>query len=168
MLKTRSFSSFSTPKMDRTIKITTSDFKNIRENNSAFVDKTEILSSLVRSDSDNFHFIVRPRRFGKSLMCSTINHLFSGSSHLFNGLWIKDEGKWDFEKEEFPVIHLDMSRCGAKTKENFDGKIFDLLTLQADKHVVELRSTSKTNDSYFLNLIDDVSIINNNINKKLL
>jgi hypothetical protein len=52
-----------------------------------------------------------------------------------------------------------MRRCGAETKVDFDGKLLDLLSLQADKHGVELRSTSKTNDSYFLNLIDDVSII---------
>jgi hypothetical protein len=57
MLKTRSLSSLSslsTPKMDRFIDTTTSEFEKIRNRKNIYVDKTEILSSLVRSDSDNF------------------------------------------------------------------------------------------------------------------
>jgi hypothetical protein len=99
------------------IDTTTIDFEKIRKPGTIYVDKTESLYSLVRSDTDNFYFIDRPRRFGKSFMCSTINRLFWGSSHLFDGLWIKEEGKWNYKKVECPVIHLDMSRCGAETKE---------------------------------------------------
>ena len=58
-----------------------------------------------------YYFFVRPRRFGKSLLCSTLSNLFGGKSKevLYKDLWIGKSGVWDFEKEEHPVIHLDMS-----------------------------------------------------------
>jgi hypothetical protein len=72
-----------------------------------YVDKTKFLEQLCNPKYDKYYFIARPRRFGKSLLCSTIKHLFSGDEELFNGLYIKY--KWDFEGEKCPVIHLDMS-----------------------------------------------------------
>ena len=62
------------------------------------------------------YFLVRPRRFGKSLLCSTLANLFGGKSKevLFKDLWIGRSGVWDFEKEEHPVIHLDMSNAAGE------------------------------------------------------
>ena len=63
-------------------------------------------------EGDEYYFLVRPRRFGKSLLRSTLSNLFGGKSKegLYKDLWIGKSGVWDFEKEEHPVIHLDMSK----------------------------------------------------------
>ncbi|HJT73982.1 MAG TPA: AAA family ATPase, partial [Chitinophaga sp.] len=58
-------------------------------------------------DSGNYYFLSRPRRFGKSLLLSTIKEIFSGNKDLFEGLWIQD--KWNWEQKH-PVIHLRLSK----------------------------------------------------------
>lgn len=76
-------------------------FKGIREEGSVYIDKTQHIYSLIQSGK--YYFLSRPRRFGKSLLISTIKELFLGSKEIFQGLWIAD--KWDWEKK-VPVIHL--------------------------------------------------------------
>jgi Predicted AAA-ATPase len=77
------------------------DFRILREENSVYIDKTEFIYNLTQEA--NYYFLSRPRRFGKSLLLSTIKELFQGSKELFEGLWIED--KWDWGKQN-PVIHL--------------------------------------------------------------
>ncbi|MDR2591957.1 MAG: ATP-binding protein [Chitinispirillales bacterium] len=81
-------------------------FETIRQRNAVYVDKTDILYELV-SGSRIQYFLSRPRRFGKSLTCWTLDALFSGKRDLFEGLAIS---KTDWEWESYPVIHLDMSK----------------------------------------------------------
>ena len=54
-----------------------------------------------------YYFLSRPRRFGKSLLISTLQELFSGNKKLFKDLWICKES--DYEWKEHPVIKLDFS-----------------------------------------------------------
>ncbi len=77
---------------------TFSDFKHF---NLVYVDKTEQIHRLATTGFA--YFLSRPRRFGKSLLCSTMKELFLGSKDLFEGLWIED--KWDWTQTN-PVIHL--------------------------------------------------------------
>lgn len=81
------------------------DFPIIRERGSVYVDKTEYVYDMTHSSSQ-YMFLSRPRRFGKSLLVSTLRAYFEGRRDLFKGLAIE----W-LEKEwiEYPVIHLDMS-----------------------------------------------------------
>ena len=79
------------------------DFKKIRENDYIYVDKTEFIYVLVNSGA--YYFLSRPRRFGKSLLVSTMYYLFRGEKDLFKGLYVYD--KWNFE--EYSVIRLDLS-----------------------------------------------------------
>ena len=79
------------------------DFRKIRENDYLYVDKTELLYQLTLN---NYYFLSRPRRFGKSLLLSTLKELFSGSQELFKGLWIEDKWNW---ATSHPVIHLKTS-----------------------------------------------------------
>ena len=80
------------------------DFAKIRNENRVYVDKTEILYQLVTSRS--YYFLSRPRRFGKSLMLSTLRYYFEGRRELFQGLAIDQlEQQWTAH----PVIYLDMS-----------------------------------------------------------
>jgi Predicted AAA-ATPase/PD-(D/E)XK nuclease superfamily len=73
----------------------------MRERNCIYVDKTELVHQLVTSGA--YYFFARPRRFGKSLLISTLKELFLGNKAVFEGLWI--ENKWDWTKKN-PVLHF--------------------------------------------------------------
>jgi hypothetical protein len=77
------------------------DFSGLREKNCVYVDKTQHIHRLCTQGSQ--YFLSRPRRFGKSLLLSTLEELFKGRKDLFEGLWIAD--KWDWTQKN-PVIHL--------------------------------------------------------------
>ncbi len=80
-------------------------FSNIREGDYLYIDKTEYVYRMATSDA-KYIFLSRPRRFGKSLLTSTIHSYFSGRKDLFKGLAIEQlEKEWT----EYPVLHFDMS-----------------------------------------------------------
>jgi hypothetical protein len=76
-------------------------FRKLRETNCIYVDKTQQIYNL--AIDENMYFLSRPRRFGKSLLISTLHELFEGSQDLFEGTWIAD--KWDWTKKS-PVIKI--------------------------------------------------------------
>ena len=82
------------------------DFETLRCENMLYVDKTERLLELVTKGRR--YFLSRPRRFGKSLMLSTLEAMFSGQAELFKGLsaedWVSNQAK-----NPFPVVRFDMS-----------------------------------------------------------
>ncbi len=85
------------------------DFRELRDNNYLYVDKTQEVYNLVTTGK--YYFLSRPRRFGKSLLLSTMKYLFQGERTLFNGLWIED--KWNWETQN-PVLHISFSSLGYK------------------------------------------------------
>jgi hypothetical protein len=90
-------------------------FANIREDDSVYVDKTEYLVNLI--DSGKIYFLARPRRFGKSLTCSTFESLFQGKKEYFKGLYAEEFlNRPNFKPS--PVIRLDMSIVA--TTDGFD------------------------------------------------
>ena len=83
--------------------VTQSSFEKIILNQLLYVDKTrQILTLLKQGD---FLFLSRPRRFGKSMLVSTLKALFEGKKHLFKGLYIEDKWEW----QAYPVIRIDFS-----------------------------------------------------------
>ncbi|MBQ8867518.1 MAG: ATP-binding protein [Bacteroidaceae bacterium] len=79
-------------------------FDKIREDGFVYVDKTALIYDLVKNG--NIYFLSRPRRFGKSLLVSTLECYFKGRKELFEGLAIdKLEQEW----KEYPVFHLDFN-----------------------------------------------------------
>jgi len=82
-----------------------STLANILQQNYLYVDKTEYVHRLVSTNSR--YFLSRPRRFGKSLLVDTLKQVFLGNKELFSGLWIGQEGRYDWKS--YPVIHLDFS-----------------------------------------------------------
>ncbi|KAK3604911.1 hypothetical protein CHS0354_000574 [Potamilus streckersoni] len=76
-------------------------FDELRETNRMYVDKTEMIYHLMKDKG--VYFLSRPRRFGKSLLLSTMEQLALGRKDLFKDLWIED--KWDWEKK-YPVIRI--------------------------------------------------------------
>ena len=98
------------------------DFDRIIEGGYVYVDKTAILYELAKPGADCIYYLPRPRRFGKSLMISTLKALFQGRRELFRGLKI-EQTDWDWENEVYPVIHLDMSKASASTLADFEDKL---------------------------------------------
>ena len=81
------------------------DFPNLRKRGDIYIDKTEYVYRMTHSSSQ-YMFLSRPRRFGKSLLISTLHAYFEGRRELFGGLAIERlEKDW----EPYPVIRLDMS-----------------------------------------------------------
>lgn len=88
-------------------------FSEIREGNYIYVDKTDLVWKL--ANSVKYVFLSRPRRFGKSLLSTTLKSYFEGRKELFEGLKIMElEKEWKI----YPVIHIDLSL--AKDKESPD------------------------------------------------
>lgn len=80
-------------------------FSKIREDNYLYIDKTSYIYNMTHSES-SYIFLSRPRRFGKSLLTSTLHCYFEGRKELFKGLAIEElETEW----ESYPVLHFDMS-----------------------------------------------------------
>ena len=94
----------------------TYDFRVMREKGYRYVDKTALLYPLVTRDGDGFFFISRPRRFGKSLMLSTLECLFRGERELFKGLAID---KMDYDWAEYPILHFNFAGLKVETLETF-------------------------------------------------
>ena len=84
--------------------VDTDQFQRIREDGKVYVDKTDMMYSLV--NKYQYVFLARPRRFGKSLLCNTFKAYFQGKKELFEGLKIMDlEKEW----KTYPVLHFTMS-----------------------------------------------------------
>ena len=84
-------------------------FKKIREDGYLYVDKTDIIWQLA-NNGQQYNYLSRPRRFGKSLLVDTLHMYLEGRKVLFEGLKIMQmEEDW----KHYPVIRLDMSRGGA-------------------------------------------------------
>ena len=79
-------------------------FEKLREDGFVYVDKTFLVHKMVNEGS--CYFLSRPRRFGKSLLLSTLEAYFLGKKHLFEGLALEQlETEW----KEHPVLHLDLN-----------------------------------------------------------
>ena len=87
-------------------------FRKIREDYDVYVDKTLHIYNMIKNY--NVVFLSRPRRFGKSLTCSTLESLFTNEKKLFKGLAIE---KTDWKWKKYPVIRLDMSAANFASKD---------------------------------------------------
>lgn len=94
-------------------------FEKIIQGNFFYVDKTEYIYRIVHGDS-NYYFLSRPRRFGKSLLVSTLHSYFAGKKELFKGLAIE---KLEKEWTEYPVLHFDMSLAKHVDKEALESTL---------------------------------------------
>ena len=88
-------------------------FKDIRKEDFAYVDKTAHIYRL--ATEGRFYFLSRPRRFGKSLLLSTLKSYFEGNREVFEGLAIS---KLEKEWKQYPVLHLDLNVKKYESKES--------------------------------------------------
>ena len=98
------------------------NFEKIRNDGYLYVDKTEFVYRLATTGS--YYFLSRPRRFGKSLLISTLHAYFEGKRELFDGLAISRlETKW----ERYPILHLDLNTRNYKDAEALTGILNEYL-----------------------------------------
>ena len=86
------------------------NFEAIRSGGYVYVDKTGKIHRLV--STGKYYFLSRPRRFGKSLLVSTMEAYLSGRKDLFKGLALE---KLETDWTSYPVLHLDLSGNGGHT-----------------------------------------------------
>ncbi|MDR1865768.1 MAG: ATP-binding protein [Bacteroidales bacterium] len=117
--------------------IGTQSFEVLRTEDLLYVDKTEDIHRLITNN--RIIFLSRPRRFGKSLLVSTLDAVFSGRKELFEGLWIYD--KWDWTRQ-FPVIRIDWTRISHSDPEEMKGSLASYVRRIADNYQIQLVSAS--------------------------
>ena len=107
-------------------------FEKIIEENLLYIDKTQYIYSLVQNYK--YVFFNRPRRFGKSLLASTLHSYFAGKKELFKGLAIEQlETEW----AEHPVLHFDMSLGKHMDKEQLERFLGERLAFEERKYGIE-------------------------------
>lgn len=112
-------------------------FAKIREHGYIYVDKTEYIHQLVTTGK--YYFLSRPRRFGKSLLLSTLESLFSGERDLFKGLAI-DHMEWDWSQYE--VLHVDFNGENYKVANALDNFFDNQLSEWERKYSIEEKKES--------------------------
>ena len=111
------------------------------------MDKTDKIYSL--ASSGKYYFLSRPRRFGKSLLVSTMEAYFQGKRELFRGLAMETlEKEW----KEYPVLHLDLSGASYTSREVLDSKLANALDIWERQYDIQKRYSAAS--VRFANVID--------------
>jgi hypothetical protein len=110
----------------QTISIDSNDFAEIRQSKFLYVDKTAWFHRLAKAEGRKMFFLARPRRFGKSLMLSTLKAMFEGRKDLFKGLKAYDLPRecWD---KPYPVYSFTMAETNGMTYAEVEGQIGKLV-----------------------------------------
>lgn len=115
-----------------------------------YIDKTKDIHHLFE-DGGKYYFLSRPRRFGKSLMLSTLEEIFLGNKELFKDLWIYDKIEW----VKHPIIHIDFTNLDYETDELLKQSLEETLNKIAKQYGVQL--TTVNYKTRFGELIEELS-----------
>ena len=136
--------------MEKLYPIGIQNFEKIRKDGYFYVDKTALMYRLVSTRS--YYFLSRPRRFGKSLLISTIEAYFQGKKELFEGLAVAGlESEW----KKYPVIHLDLNAKKFDSPEDLT-RLIDRQLLVFEDEYGRVRE-DVTVDDRFVSLIRNMS-----------
>lgn len=127
------------------------DFKQMITGDFLYVDKTRYIHEMVRAPQ-GFYFLSRPRRFGKTLLVSTLEHLFKGCRELFAGLWI-EQTSWQWKK--LPVIKIDFNQLNSKTPEKLEESL--LLHLHQSSRERDIDNSIRSLPDCFVRYITQLS-----------
>lgn len=126
-------------------------FETIRKEGYLYVDKTQTVYELTHQ-SGKYFFLCRPRRFGKSLLTSTLHSYFAGRKDLFKGLAMEGlEKEWN----DYPVLHFDLSGAKHDTKEELLANLDFILGGQERKFGI--KNPPKEANNRMANLIETAS-----------
>ncbi len=124
--------------MTEKLPVSINDFETMRRDGYVYVDKTRLIHRMVTQGK--FYFLSRPRRFGKSVLATTLQCLYQGRKDLFDGLWIAEPGRWEWR--EHPVIVFDFTSISNTAPEallqDLETRVDDI----AARHGVELHTPS--------------------------
>ena len=132
--------------------VDTSYFSGIRKEGLLYVDKTRYIHDLVTSGK--YYFLARPRRFGKSMLLSTLHEYFKGNRTLFKDLEIDrlQPGEW----KKYPVIHLDLSGIYYREDNDFSDHVKRIIHTLAKNFEVDL--SGETIGELFYSLIVNINL----------
>ena len=140
----------------RVMPIGAQNFQDLREKEFVYVDKTPYILQLVSTSKT--YFLSRPRRFGKSLLLSTLAAYFSGKRELFKGLYLEQAELELAAREkreawlEYPVLYLDLN---ARNYENREALVERLtLNLQKWEKYYGLNKVSESLEERFAYIIE--------------
>ncbi|MEZ4869060.1 MAG: AAA family ATPase [Caldilineaceae bacterium] len=136
--------------MPKPVQVSSYTLRDILEGGYVYVDKTRDIYELIRY-SKGAYFLARPRRFGKSLMISTLYEIFQGNKELFQGLWLYTS---DYQWQSYPIIRLDFGRYGVNSAANLVQILDYFLEEIAQQHGITLRGFDY--QSRFDNLIQQL------------
>ncbi len=109
-------------------------FPNLIQGGYTYVDKTRYLYYLIKENPGGF--LARPRRFGKSLLISTLESLFKGERELFKGLWIDSS---DYDWHPHPIIRLDFTLITSDDPASLENSLKESLIATAARYdIVEI------------------------------
>ncbi len=123
-----------------------SDFRKLIRDNNYFVDKSMLISELISSNAQVL-LMPRPRRFGKTLNLSMIRYFFEegeDSSHLFEGLKIKETKEFKEHINRYPVIFLSFKDIKSSTIEDTLEGISDLIAREYERHYDMIKDIDKS------------------------
>ena len=122
-------------------------FERLRKENYVYIDKTDLVWRMTKESP--FVFLSRPRRFGKSLLTTTLDSYFKGQKELFKGLKIMElETEW----EQYPVIHVDLSTAKNKPSSEELQRTLSLM-LEPIEETFGAKDSEKTPGEKFQGLI---------------
>ena len=123
-------------------------FERIRKEDRLYIDKTEYVYRMTHTDS-TYIFLGRPRRFGKSLLVTTLQSYFEGKKDLFKGLAIE---KLEKDWTEYPVLHFDMS--GGKHMEKEQLEEYLSYRLKNEEQIWGITNPAKGTNNRLIDLIN--------------
>ncbi|MFZ4660020.1 MAG: AAA family ATPase [Caldilineaceae bacterium] len=112
-------------------------FRDIINGGYLYVDKTPLIYELIRNPK-GIYFLARPRRFGKSMLVSTLLEIFTGNRELFRDLWLYDS---PYGWEQHPVIHLDFNYYSARSVTELETSLKYFLQKTAAAYDITLTDT---------------------------
>ncbi len=137
--------------MTKPIQSSTYVFRDLIESGYLYVDKTPTIYELIRYPK-GIYFLSRPRRFGKSLLISTLTEIFRGNKELFKGLWLYES---DYQWESYPVVRFDFSLYPISSADDLK-QVIDLFVAEiAERYQITLRGFNYV--TRFGNLIQQLS-----------
>ncbi len=126
--------------------VDTQSFNVVRDGGYLYVDKTEMVFKMTHEL--RYAFLSRPRRFGKSMLCSTLEAYFNGRKDMFKGLKIEGlETEWT----KYPVIKLSFASAKNVTEKSINEIINSLLS--DNEEIFGLKKADKDNGVRLKNLI---------------
>ena len=144
--------------MVRALPIGVQDFKEIRESDYLYVDKTDMISQIL-SEGAKVYLYTRPRRFGKSLNLSMLDAFFNlrypKDNKWFDGLRVSDYKECQEHKNAYPVIYFDFKELGVTNIDTFASDLIDKMSdlYREHKYLMDSGSLDDIDKSYFMDVM---------------